>query len=231
MQPKINQKTQDIIELMRLSALHPDQIDPMLTQTAQVITSTAKSDMNIEEIVLEAKQKLLSDDFLKEFTSSFDKIFTSDEIKQLITYYKSDAVKKLYKSASETYLPIYAATQEVITQIVKPASLENDIISINHSNFKTEIKEFTGSVLLEAYSAMCEPCQAMTPIFSELNIELGEKIKFCKLDLGIEFQLSKELEISLTPTLLFFKNGKIVDRHIGLINKDDLKKKIANNNL
>ena len=74
---------------------------------------------------------------------------------------------------------------------------------------------------------MCEPCQAVTPIFSELSNELGDKVKFCKLDLTCEQQLSEELKVASLPTILFIKDGKIIDRHVGLISKEDLRNKVV----
>lgn len=224
---KTDMKIQDIIELIRLAVLQEDQMDIMLTPLAQQAITSAKNDMDVKKVVSDAKEKILSKAYLKRFVESFDKIFTHDEIQLLLSYYKADAVKKLFKTGTETFLPVYAGMQEVILDIVKPPLLEGNVIPVTASNFQKEVKEFKGSVLLKVYSMMCGPCQVVTPIFSELSTELGNKVKFCKIDLSFELELLKELEVTSVPTILFIKDGKIIDRHSGLISKEDLRNKVV----
>ncbi len=219
-------KTQDIMELVRLSALHPDQLDLMLTQSIQMAASLAKSDIDLEKIIVETKEKLFSDAFLKKVAQPFDKIFTHDEIKLLLNYYKSDAVKKLYKTATETYSPIHVALQEIIADTVKPYSATDKVTSLTQQNYQKELKDFKGNAVLDIYSVFCAPCQSMAPIFSKASNELGENVKFLKLDMSKEPDIAKDFEIHSVPTLLFIKEGKIVDRHIGLIDKSGLTSKI-----
>jgi thioredoxin 1 len=223
---KADTKMQDIMELVRLSILQQDQMDAMLPSLAQQAVTSAKNNMDVKKIIADAKEKLLSEAYLKKFAEPFDKIFTHDEVQLLLIFYKTDAVKKLFKTGTETFSPVYTAMQEIITDIVKPPLLEDNIFTVTALNFQKEVKEFKGSVLVKVYSMMCEPCQAVTPIFSELSTELGGKVKFCKLDLTCELQLMEELEIASVPTILFIKDGKIIDRHSGLISKEDLRNKV-----
>ena len=144
----------------------------------------------------------------------------------LLSYYRADAVKKLFKKGAETLLPVYAGIQEVIAEIVKPSLLEDNVAAVTASNFQKEVKEFKGSVLLKVYSIMCGPCQVVTPIFSELSTELGDKVKFCQIDLTFDLELLKELEVTSVPTILFIKDGKVINRHTGLISKEELKNKV-----
>ncbi|MGL5264201.1 MAG: thioredoxin family protein [Candidatus Rhabdochlamydia sp.] len=224
---KKDTKTQDIIELIRLAVLQEEQLDIMLTPLAQQAITSAKNDMDIKKVVADAKEKILSEAYLKRFVGSFDKIFTDDEIQVLLSYYKAEAVKKLFKTGTETLLPVYAGIQEVIADIVKPPLLEGNVVPVTASNFQKEVKEFKGSVLVKVYSMMCGPCQVVTPIFSELSTELGNKVKFCQIDLSFELELLKELEVTSVPTILFIKDGKIIDRHAGLISKEDLRNKVV----
>lgn len=214
-------KQKDIIELIRISSLNSDQLDQILPQMVQLTLGNTDS----QQIVAELKAKMLSDEFIKKYTPGFDKHFSHEEIKTLLAYYKEEAVKKISKTANETILPIYAGVNELIAQYVKAP--EDSVVSITKENFQEEIKEFEGSVILEAYSLTCAPCKALSSIFSALSKEaLGENVKFCKFDIGTEFELAKELKIQSVPTILFIKDGKVVDRQVGLVSKDDLKKKI-----
>jgi hypothetical protein len=99
MKKEKNSKIQDIMELICLSALHPDQINPMVTQTVEMSISATKSEMKVEEVVAQVKKKMMSEEFLKKYSESFDKIFTHDEIKVLLNYYKSEALGRVVNSA------------------------------------------------------------------------------------------------------------------------------------
>jgi thioredoxin 1 len=216
-------KQKDIVELIRLSSLNPEQLDQVLPQMVQLTLGATESDSS--KIVAELKEKMLSDEFIKKYVPAFDKNFSHEEIKTLIAYYKEDAVKKLAKVANETILPIYAGVNGLLAQYVKAPA--DSVVSITKNNFQEEVKEFEGSVVLEAYSLSCVPCKALSAIFSALSKEvLGENVKFCKFDIGTEFELAKELKIQSVPTILFIKDGKVIDRQVGLVSKDDLKKKI-----
>ncbi|MGL4539825.1 MAG: thioredoxin family protein [Candidatus Rhabdochlamydia sp.] len=224
---KTDTKMQDIVELIHVAILQEEQLDIMLMPLAQRLITSAKSDMDVKNVVAEAKEKILSEVYLKRFIDPFDKIFTHDEIQLLLSYYKADAVKKLFKTGAETFLPIYTGMQEVIADIIKFPFLEGNVIPVTASNFQKEVKEFKGSVLLKVYSMMCGPCQVVTPIFSELSTELGNTVKFCQIDLTFDLELLKELEVTSVPTILFIKDGKIIDRHTGLISKEELKNKVV----
>lgn len=220
-----DKKQEDIVEMIRLSSLNPEQLDQILPQIVQIAFANTECELDSPKIVTELKAKMLSDEFIKKYVPAFDKNFTHSEIQTLIAYYKEDAVKKMAQTASETILPIYAGMNELVAQYLK--SPADSVVSITAANFQKEVNEFEGSVILEAYSITCAPCKILSSIFSSLSKEmLGEKVKFCKFDAGTEFELAKELRIQSVPTILFIKDGKIIDRQVGLISQDDLKKKI-----
>ncbi len=224
---KTDMKMQDTMELIRLAVLQEEQMDIMLPSLVQQAVTSAKNDMDVKKVIADVKEKILSEAYLKKFVENFDKIFTYNEIQLLLSYYRADAVKKLFKKGAETLLPVYAGIQEVIAEIVNPPLLEDNVATVTASNFQKEVKKFKGSVLLKVYSTMCGPCQVVKPIFSELSTELGDKVKFCKIDLSFEPELLKELEVATVPTILFIKDGKIIDRHTGLISKEDLRNKVV----
>ena len=219
-------KIQDIVELICLSALHPDQIDPMLTQTVEMSISATKSEMKVEEVVAQVKKKMMSKAFLEECSKPFDKIFTHDEIKLLLNYYKSEALKKMYKTITETFVPIYTSMQSLVADIVQTPHGVDKIVSLTGQNYQKEVKEFSGSALVEVYSTFCAPCKVLAPVFSEVSEEFADKVKFLRINLSSASNLSKELQIHSVPTLLFIQNGEIISKHVGLITKSDLIAKI-----
>lgn len=203
MKTEADTEMQDTMELARLFVL---QMDPMLTNAVQSSIQAAKSEINVDEAISVVKDRMVGEEVLKKAAQSIDKIFTHEEIKLLIGFYESEAVKKMYKDASETFALISMAMLEIINDVIPPFVLVDKVIPLSKLNYQKEVKEFVGSALLEGYSTFCGPCQVMAPIFSELSIELDDRVKFCKLDLSSEFQLAKELEILSVPTIKHAKN-------------------------
>ncbi len=226
MEKNTDSKTQDAMELICLSALQPDHLDPMLTQCVQMAIANSKSDVNVEQVVAEIKEKMLSQDFLLKHSEAFLKIFSHEEIQFLLKYYKSEALKKLYNSTTETFLPIYTAMQELVTNAIPIGQTHDKIVSLTEQNYLTEIKDYEGSALIDVYAPFCAPCLTLGRIFDEISDEFSGKVKFLKLNLSSETNLAKELQIHSVPTLLFVKDGKVIDRHVGMIHKADLEKKI-----
>jgi|GEM_PF-1500282 len=95
------------------------------------------------------------------------------------------------------------------------------VVAITKTNYQNEVLESKIPVILDAYATWCPPCKAVAPIFDDLSKELNGKIKFAKLNVDAEQSLAKKLEITSMPTFLFIKDGKIVERQIGALNKND----------
>lgn len=96
---------------------------------------------------------------------------------------------------------------------------------ITKDNFNTEVLQADNLVVMDFWASWCGPCMMLKPIFEELSGELP-KVKFCKLDVDEERELAIEYGIESIPTLLFFKNGKVVHKLIGLRGKDELRAEI-----
>jgi thioredoxin 1 len=223
-------KANDAIEMIRVTILSPEQIDGLLMSMTQQAIIVSKQDIEASQVVASVKEQILNADFLKKFAPIFEKNFTQEEMKSIVAFYQSDAMKKFFKTSSETLIPVYTAIQQVVSDTVKPPSEENKalpdkVTPISGLTYQKEVIESKDCAVLEIYSTFCAPCQVLAPIFSELSRELDE-VKFMKLNLDSEQKLAKELEIYSVPTLLLIKNGKVIDRQVGLIDKEKLKARI-----
>ncbi len=101
-------------------------------------------------------------------------------------------------------------------------------VDINSDNFEQEIKKSSKPVVLDVFATWCGPCQQMAPIFEELYKELSEKYKFAKLNIDEERDLSIQYNVSSVPTFIFIKNGEVIGREMGYIDKESFKSKIEN---
>lgn len=89
---------------------------------------------------------------------------------------------------------------------------------INEKNFGEKTKD--GVVLIDFFATWCGPCRMLSPILEEVGEDFGEKIKIYKIDVDEDEKLARSFGIMSIPTMIFFKNGTQVDKHIGLLNKD-----------
>src|SRR3989344_2393665 len=86
-----------------------------------------------------------------------------------------------------------------------------------------------GNTMIDFWAPWCNPCKILSPLIEEIAKEQKGKIKFGKVNVDNNFELSQRFQIFSIPTVLFFKNGKQVDRFSGAIPKADILKKIKEN--
>ena len=97
---------------------------------------------------------------------------------------------------------------------------------ISDSQFETEVLKANGLVLVDFWAEWCGPCRAIAPSVDELAEEYEGKVIIGKYNVDDDADLSAEYSIRNIPTLLFFKEGKLVDKHVGSASKGDLEAKI-----
>ena len=102
------------------------------------------------------------------------------------------------------------------------------MLELNSENFKKEINS-DKPVLVDFWAEWCAPCRAIAPALEELEKELGDKIKFAKLNVDENTDIATEYNIASIPTLVIFKNGQEVDRLIGAAPKSKIKEFIERN--
>jgi len=83
-------------------------------------------------------------------------------------------------------------------------------------------------VLVDFYATWCGPCQTMAPILKDVKESLGDKLKIIKVDVDKNQALmsTPQFQVRGVPTLMLFRNGKMLWRQSGIIPKNDLIKTI-----
>lgn len=99
-------------------------------------------------------------------------------------------------------------------------------LSITKENIEKEIMNAVLPIILDAYAPWCGPCRTMTPIIMELEKEFEGRCIFAKLNTTQEPELCKQYDITLLPTFIFFKNGKVITKHEGAMPKEAFRKEI-----
>ena len=87
-------------------------------------------------------------------------------------------------------------------------------VMLTADNFKEEVLETSGLILIDCYADWCGPCKMMAPILEEIAEE-RQDVKVCKVNVDEQPELASEFGIMSIPTLVVMKNGKIVQRVSG----------------
>ncbi|MBD2136224.1 thioredoxin [Anabaena sp. FACHB-1237] len=77
-------------------------------------------------------------------------------------------------------------------------------------------------VLVDFYAEWCGPCQMMTPILEQVNLQLKDRLRIVKIDTEKYSQLASQYEITALPTLVLFKKGEPVDKIEGVMQAPQL---------
>jgi thioredoxin 1 len=93
-------------------------------------------------------------------------------------------------------------------------------------NFESEVLKQKGVVLVDVFAQWCGPCKAMSPTMDAVSEEYKGKVKVGKLDVDKSPNTPGKYNILSVPTLLFFKDGQLVDQMIGLASKPSIQKKL-----
>lgn len=99
-------------------------------------------------------------------------------------------------------------------------------IEITDSNFEQEVLKSDKPVLVDFWAVWCGPCKMIAPIVEQLAAEYDGKLKVGKLDVDNNQQSAIQYGVRSIPTLLLFKDGKVVDTIIGAVPKPMIVNKI-----
>lgn len=99
-------------------------------------------------------------------------------------------------------------------------------LKVDNSTWEKEVTSAEGLIMVDFWAAWCGPCQMVAPIVEELASEYEGRLKTLKLNTDENPDIAGRFQIMSIPTLLFFKDGKVIDRIVGAAPKKQFKEKI-----
>ena len=105
---------------------------------------------------------------------------------------------------------------------------EGEIVMLNltSANFKTEVEEYKGLIVIDLWATWCGPCRMIAPIIDELATEMPD-VKFCKINVDEEPKLTRLFKVESIPTVAIVKDNTLLDISVGYVQKDKLFKLIS----
>lgn len=98
-------------------------------------------------------------------------------------------------------------------------------LKITDADFEEAIKKYN-TIVVDCWAPWCGPCRMVGPIIEDLAKEMHGQVIFGKLNVDENPATSAKHQIMSIPTMLVFKNGNLVDRFVGAMSKEELKKRI-----
>lgn len=91
---------------------------------------------------------------------------------------------------------------------------------VGKDEFDNSIKE--GVVFVDFFATWCAPCRMMSVVLEDLEKEIDEKVKIYKVDVDKNEDIAKSFGILSIPTMILFKDGQLMEKHIGLWSKEEI---------
>ncbi len=103
----------------------------------------------------------------------------------------------------------------------------HSVVTLDADNFDREVLQSDHPVLVDFWADWCPPCKAIGPVIEELATEFEGIARVGKVDVDGNKSLAERFAITSIPTLLFFRNGEVVDRVQGVVPKRELTAKLT----
>jgi thioredoxin 1 len=99
-------------------------------------------------------------------------------------------------------------------------------MKVDVKSWEDEVLKAKGLAMVDFWAPWCGPCQMIAPTVEELAGEYEGKLKVCKLNTDENPEVASRYQVMGIPTLIFFRDGKILDKVVGAASKKQFKEKI-----
>ena len=139
------------------------------------------------------------------------------------------AKNRVDERAAETSQPVCGKCATKLTDLKTSATSNGRPQVVTDANFAQDVISASSSrpVLVDAWAEWCGPCRMIAPVLDQLAAESDGRYKITKLNVDENPRTSAQFAIRSIPTLLIFKDGKLVDQIVGVQTKQAIATRIA----
>jgi len=102
----------------------------------------------------------------------------------------------------------------------------NGILTLTDDNFDEQIKKMSGPVLVDFWAAWCGPCKMIAPSLEQLAGEMAGRATVAKVNVDENGDVANRFGIRSIPTLIIFKEGRVVDQIVGALPKEQIRRMV-----
>ena len=92
------------------------------------------------------------------------------------------------------------------------------------NDFTQEVLNSKLPVLVDFWAPWCGPCQTISPVVEDISQNYASQIKVCKINVDEASEIATQFAIMSIPALMIFKEGKVMEKRVGAMDKDSLEK-------
>lgn len=102
----------------------------------------------------------------------------------------------------------------------------NNLVAVTDADFAQEIGQHKGLAIVDFWAEWCGPCHVIAPVVEQLARDYEGRLKVAKMDVDANQKTPMQFNVRSIPSILFFKDGKLVDTVVGAVPKAYLVEKI-----
>ena len=141
---------------------------------------------------------------------------------QIIQCHHCGAKNRVTAEQRDRGTPVCGRCKNPLPEVIA----ETHPILVTDATFAAEVEQSTLPVLVDLWAPWCGPCRALTPILEELAAEYAGRLRVAKVNVDENQATAARFKANSIPLVLIFKNGREVDRIVGLAPKDEFVRRL-----